>query len=145
MTANAKPSSLELLQAARSEDLLYEQIDTLVVLGEAERKIVDTVKQGGAHLIQGARGMGKSMLLRRAEIELDKEFAQTRCLGVYVNFKTGTLLEGVKTHERDAFQIWVALRILQAVHEKLMQLNLLGSPGVDDPYQPFSDSAHQLK
>ena len=132
---DSNPSNFELLQAARSEDLVYEQIDTLAVLGEAERKIVDTLKQGGAHLVQGARGMGKSMLLRRAEIELDKEFQTDKTLGVYVNFKTGTLLEGVKANERDAFQIWVTLRILQAIHEKLMQLNLVGCPGTEDPYQ----------
>jgi hypothetical protein len=134
-TVEANPSSFELLQAARSEDLVYEQIDALAVLGEAERKIIDTLKQGGAHLLQGARGMGKSMLLRRAEVELDKELQQVRTLAVYVNFKTGTLLEGVKANERDAFQVWTALRILQALHEKLMQLNLLGPPGVEDPYQ----------
>ena len=135
LTTEAKPSSLELLQAARSEDLVYEQINSLTALGDAERRILDTLKQGGAHLLQGARGMGKSMLLRRAETELDKEFDQNKALGVYVNFKTGTLLEGVKANERDAFQIWVALRVLQAVHEKLMQLNLLGAAGVQDPYQ----------
>lgn len=134
-TSDSHRTSVELLQLARSEDLEYEQIDSLAALGESERKIVDTLKQGGAHLVQGARGMGKSMLLRRAEIELDKEFHQGGTLGVYVNFKTGTLLEGVKANERDAFQIWVALRILQAIHEKLMYLNLVGCPGTEDPYQ----------
>src|SRR5215469_7997449 len=87
VNTSANPSNLELLQAARSEDLVYDQIDVLAVLGDAERKIVDTLKLGGAHLLQGARGMGKSMLLRRAEVELDKEFLQCKCLGVYVNFK----------------------------------------------------------
>ncbi len=131
----SNPSSFELLQAARSEDLLYEQIDSLSVLGESERRIVDTLKQAGAHLLQGARGMGKSMLLRSAEIELDKEFAETRMLGVYVNFKTSTLLEGVKANQRDAFQLWVALRILQSLHDKLLQLNLIGNSQFSDPYK----------
>lgn len=37
--------------------------------------------------------------------------------------------------ERDAFQLWIALRILQTFHEKLMLLNLVGTPGMQDPYQ----------
>ena len=54
---------LDLLQAARCEDLEYTQIQELTVLGDSERKIVDILKQSGAHLLQGARGIGKSMLL----------------------------------------------------------------------------------
>lgn len=128
-------TSSDLLQAARSEDLLYEQIGELSVVGDHERRIVDTLKQGGAHLLQGARGVGKSMLLRQAEVELDRDFQSARTVGVYVNFKTSTLLEGVKAENRDAFQIWVGLRVLQELHEKLLRLNVLGTPGVIDPYE----------
>jgi hypothetical protein len=127
--------SSDLLQAARSEDLLYEQISELSVLGDHERNIVDTLKRSGAHLLQGARGVGKSMLLRKAEVELDRDFPSVKTVGVYVNFKTSTLLEGVKAENRDAFQIWVGLRVLQELHEKLMRLNVLGTPGIADPYE----------
>lgn len=50
---------MDLLQAARSEDLVYEQIAQLTVLDDFERKVVDTLKQSGAHLLQGSRGVGK--------------------------------------------------------------------------------------
>ena len=69
-----KGQEFELLQAARCEDLLYNQIKELTVVGEYERGITDTLKQAGAHLLEGARGVGKSMLLRLAEIELDSSF-----------------------------------------------------------------------
>lgn len=124
----------DLLQAARMEDLVYDQINHLTVLGDFERKIVDTLKQSGAHLLMGARGVGKSMLLKQAEIELDNEFAASRKLAVYVSFKTSTLLEGVKAEERDAFQVWVGAKVLQALHDKLTQLNLIGHEGSTDPY-----------
>jgi hypothetical protein len=137
--------SEDLLQAARSEDLLYEQISTLVVLGDYERNIVNQLKQGGAHLLQGARGVGKSMLLRQAEVELDAEFQVSRAIGIYVNFKTSTLLEGVKAENRDAFQIWVGLRVLQEFHEKLVRLNVLGIPGVLDPYEKIFGIASSFK
>jgi len=129
-----KASDIELLQAARSEDLLYEQIPKLTVLGTFERKVVDTLKQGGAHLLQGSRGVGKSMLMRQAEYEADIEFENARKMAVYVNFKTSTLLEGVKAENRDAFQIWVVTKIFQSVYDKLLQLDLVGRAEVEDPY-----------
>ncbi|WP_438498555.1 zinc ribbon domain-containing protein [Paenibacillus sp. IHBB 3054] len=124
----------DLLQAARCEDLIYDQIEDLTVLGEFERKTVDTLKQSGAHLLMGARGVGKSMLLKQAEIELDNDFHNSRKIAVYVTFKTSTLLEGVKAEERDAFQVWVGAKILQALHDKLTLLNLIGHEGSTDPY-----------
>lgn len=128
-------TSEDLLQTARCEDLLYEQIRQISVLGDFERRIIDALKGGGANLLEGARGVGKSMLLRMAEIELDSTFSTARKLGVYVNFKTSTLLEGVKADERDAFQIWVNIKILEALHEKMLALNLIAKSGGADPYQ----------
>jgi len=127
-------NELDLLQAARCEDLVYEQIPELTVLGKYERKVVDTLKQMGAHLLQGSRGVGKSMLMRQAEVELDDDFSEERKLAVYVSFKTSTLLEGVKADERNAFQVWVGVKILQALYEKLLMLDVIGNEKVDDPY-----------
>jgi hypothetical protein len=59
----------DLLQAARSEDLLDVQIKQLAVIGPIESEIIATLKKSGAHLLEGARGVGKSMLLRSAELE----------------------------------------------------------------------------
>jgi hypothetical protein len=134
MADSAATTSEDLLQTARCEDLLYEQIREVSVLGEFERRIIDSLKGGGANLLEGARGVGKSMLLRMAEIELDAEFTEEKKLGVYVNFKTSTLLEGVKADERDAFQIWVNIKLLEALHEKLLSLNLIAKGGNGDPY-----------
>jgi hypothetical protein len=124
----------DLLQTARCEDLLYEQISQVSVIGGFERRIIDAVKGSGANLLEGARGVGKSMLLRVAELELDRDFQKDRKLAVYVNFKTSTLLEGVKADERDAFQIWINTKILEALHEKMLALNLIAKTGISDPY-----------
>ena len=131
---SATSQAEELLQAARSEDLNYAQIKELSVLGPFEKHIISILKQPGAHLLEGARGVGKSMLLKSAEIEMDSEFAAERRLGVYVSFKTSTVLEGVKAGERDGFQLWVNAKILQALHSKLEQLDLIGKGGEADPY-----------
>jgi len=129
-----KFEELDLLQAARSEDLVYEQIPELTVLGDFERKVVDTLKQSGSHLVQGARGIGKSMLMRQAEVEMDSDFNSSRKLAVYVNFKTSTLLEGVKAEKRDAFQVWVGAKILQGIYDKLIMLDVVGHSEIQDPY-----------
>lgn len=134
-TTQSQISGEDLLQTARCEDLLYEQIRQVSVLGDFERRIIDALKGSGANLLEGARGVGKSMLLRMAEIELDNNFPTDKKLGVYVNFKTSTLLEGVKADERDAFQIWVNIKILEALHEKMLELNLIAKSGAADPYQ----------
>lgn len=124
----------DLLHRARTEDIDDYLILRLAVIGENERKIIDILKGGGSHLLQGARGCGKSMLFKTAESELDNDFQKDKCLGVYVNFKTSTLLEGVKADHRDAFQIWVGAKILQALFDKLTALNLIGSETETDPF-----------
>lgn len=129
------PTTEDLLQAARCEDLNYKQIKELSVLGPFETHIIATLKQPGAHLLEGARGVGKSMLLRLAEIEMDTNFQRDKRLAVYVSFKTSTVLEGVKAGERDGFQLWVNAKILQALHAKLEQLDLIGRSGEADPYK----------
>jgi hypothetical protein len=40
----------------------------------------------------------------------------------------------VKAGERDGFQLWVNLKILQALHDKLVQLDLIGHGADQDPY-----------
>lgn len=129
----AQPS--EYLEAARSEDLQSSEVKALSVFTEFERVMLNSLKGPGAHLLQGARGVGKTTLLRCAEIELDTEFKQNRVLGVYVNFKTSTLLEGISTGQKSAFQIWVNTKILQALHDKLVTIGLLNNHGTEDPYE----------
>jgi hypothetical protein len=128
-------NDIELLQAARCEDLKYEEIKNLTVLGDFERSIVDRLKQAGAHLLQGARGVGKSMLMRQAEIEMDENYQSNKSLSVYINFKTSPLLEGIKIGDKDGFQVWVGAKILQGVHDKLIFLNLIRPKEYEDPYE----------
>lgn len=129
------PQELDLLQAARCEDLKYTEIKDLTVLSSYERAVVDKLKLSGAHLLQGARGVGKSQLLRQAEIEMNDEFSNAKKLSVYINFKTSPLLEGVSINDKDAFQVWVGAKILQSIHQKLLFLNLIDPQDADDPYQ----------
>lgn len=125
----------DLIHAARTEDLEDNQISQLAVIGDFEADVIAKLKFTGAHLLQGARGIGKSMLLKETEAELDRDFKQDRALGVYVNFKTSTLLEGVKAENRNAFQIWVAAKILQALYEKLTTNGIISDNSTSDPFK----------
>lgn len=125
----------DLLHAARTEDLEDSQISQLAVIGKAEAEVIAKLKFSGAHLLQGARGIGKSMLLRETESELDRDFKNDRALPVYVNFKTSTLLEGVKADNKSAFQIWVGAKILQALYEKLVDRGIVGTGSTSDPFK----------
>ncbi len=131
----ASTTAQDYLEAARSEDLKSQEIQTLSVVTNFERQILESLKAPGAHLLQGARGVGKTTLLRYAETELDVAFSSSKILGVYVNFKASTLLEGISAGQRSAFQIWINTKVLQAVHEKLVALGLLQASGVGDPYE----------
>jgi hypothetical protein len=113
---------------------LHEVRDLGVVTG-FERNIIDSLKGPGAHLLQGARGVGKTTLLRLAETELDASFQSTKTIGVYINFKTSTLLEGISAGQKNAFPIWVNTKILQSIHEKLVSVQLLKDADVHDPYE----------
>ncbi|MFZ3408124.1 zinc ribbon domain-containing protein [Vibrio chagasii] len=125
----------DLLHAARTEDLDDSQIGSLAVLGKSEKEIIGKLKYSGSHLLQGARGVGKSMLLKETESELDSEFKDERSLGVYVNFKTSTLLEGVKADNKSAFQIWVGAKILQSLYEKLIAMGVINENDSSDPFK----------
>jgi len=133
MTTN--PPGADYLEAARSEDLQLQEVRDLGVVTDFEQGIIDSLKSPGAHLLQGARGVGKTTLLRLAETQMDGEFVEKRILAVYVNFKTSTLFEGISAGHRNAFQIWVNAKILQNVHEKLVLLRLLTDTDKHDPYE----------
>jgi hypothetical protein len=125
----------DLLHAARTEDLDDSQITSLAVLGKLEKEIIGKLKYSGSHLLQGARGVGKSMLLKETEAELDREFKDERSLAVYVNFKTSTLLEGVKADNKSAFQVWVGAKILQSLYEKLIINGVINENDSSDPFK----------
>lgn len=123
------------LEAARSEDLKPQEVKDLGVVTDFERNIIESLKNPGSHLLQGARGVGKTTLLRLAETEMESVFTSTRVLPVYINFKTSTLLEGISAGQKNAFQIWVNTKILQSIHEKLVSLKLLADSDKHDPYE----------
>lgn len=124
------------LQQARTEDLTSEEIIEFGCVGDNEANILKLLCGPGCHLLEGSRGVGKSMLLRLAEISLDENFSKEKVVGVYANFKTSILLENDRfSSEYYSFKIWVMAKILQAFTNKLLELGLIEGESTLDPYK----------
>ncbi|MGW4750662.1 AAA family ATPase, partial [Streptomyces sp. NPDC004290] len=73
---------------------------------------MDTLKSKKTVVLQGARGVGKSFLLRVAQKELDEEFEKKRILAVYVTFNKAGLLQ---TADADRFKHWMLAKICNRI------------------------------
>lgn len=124
------------LQQARTEDLTSDEIKEFGCVGNSEAKILKLLAGPGCHLLEGSRGVGKSMLFRLSEISLDENFPNDKVIGVYVNFKTSILLENDRfSSEYYSFRIWVMAKILQNFTNKLLELGLIEGETTLDPYK----------
>ena len=108
----------------RTEDLRKEEINEYFVETEVDRNIIDALKGRNPVVVVGSRGVGKSFLLKKAELELDDEFVDDRILPVYISFIKGTLLG---TKDDDVFSAWMVARIARAVLAKIKKKGLMVS------------------
>ncbi|MEC0167390.1 ORC-CDC6 family AAA ATPase [Paenibacillus graminis] len=124
------------LQQARTEDLTEEEIVRYKCLDRSEHKVIELLKGAGCHLLEGSRGVGKSMLMRLAEIDLDKTFNRDKVLSVYVSFKTSMLLENDQYNNQFySFRIWIMAKILKAFTEKLQLFGVIEDYKTLQPYK----------
>lgn len=84
-------------------------------------RILDTEQ----YLIEGSRGVGKTMLMRSAEIESENEFEKNSVLAVWISFEESIRLERIKISEKDGvdpFLQWTMGKILLEVLKKILML-----------------------
>jgi hypothetical protein len=80
--------------------------------------------------------VGKSTLLRKAELELDGSYPTKKVLGVYVNFKASLLVEsGIDEIGYSPFLCWVVAKILDAFYKKCRMLYVLTSDEIGKRYK----------
>lgn len=96
----------------RTEDLTQEEIGSYFVETSSDRQTVDALKSKKTVVLQGARGVGKSFLLRVAQKELDDEFPESRTLAVYLTFNKAGLLQ---TSDANRFKHWMLAKICNRV------------------------------
>lgn len=77
------------------------------------------------YLIEGSRGVGKTMLMRIAEIKATEEFEKNSILAVWVSFEESIRLERIRISSRegvDPFLQWTMGKILIDVLNKIIML-----------------------
>jgi hypothetical protein len=130
------PTAESLIDLARAEDFTDEQFLDCFAEMQRERDLIERLKGPGAHLLEGPRGVGKSSLMKKAELELDDGFSLQRIMGVYVNFKASLLVEsGSSELGYDPFLCWVTAKILDAFYKKARKLQFITSHDIDERYK----------
>ncbi|MDR3573393.1 MAG: hypothetical protein P4L50_06020 [Anaerolineaceae bacterium] len=109
----------------RTEDIKPDEVATYFVEIQRDREIINTLKARNPVIMAGSRGVGKSFLLRVAELELLSEFGQQRALPVFVSFNRSSL---INTTNEQQFQHWMLARICGRITRALHNLGLISGP-----------------
>ncbi|WP_419788310.1 hypothetical protein [Pseudodesulfovibrio sp.] len=138
--SNARHYDESLIDLARAEDFTDDKFLECFSETKRERELIDRIKGPGAHILEGPRGVGKSTLFKKAELELDAAFVQNKELGVYVNFKAALLME-TSTDEfgYNPFLCWVVAKLLDAFYKKSRALSAIPSSQIKDRYERLFD------
>lgn len=141
-----------LIELARAEDFTSEdQFLKCYTETDRERDIINKLNGPGAHLIEGPRGVGKSTLLKKAELESDSFYAKNKVLAVYVNFKVSLLVDtGPSDIGYNPFLCWVVAKLFDAFYKKCRLLHVLTSEEIASRYKrllgiPSADTVSDLE
>lgn len=106
----------------RTEDLRLDEFKPLYVETQEDRKIISSLKSSNPTIVVGSRGVGKSFLLRMAEVEMLEEFSTNGVLPVYVSFTKSSLVQSTGAN---SFYHWMLARICSRVVRSLKKKGLL--------------------
>lgn len=94
----------------RTEDIPTSEILAFMVESRHDREIIDALKGRSPVILRGSRGVGKSFLLRAAEVEMEESIQRDRILPVYITFERAQLLL-LGPNDSDAFLPWMIAKI----------------------------------
>ena len=102
----------------RTEDFKDELIEKYFVETKNDREIIENLKSEHQMLLIGSRGVGKTMLLKKAEIELNKEYPEKKFLPVLMSFVKGILVNN--SLNENYFRYWMLSKILNQFRNSLL-------------------------
>ncbi|MFE7546674.1 ORC-CDC6 family AAA ATPase [Streptomyces gardneri] len=108
----------------RTEDLTLEDVGNYFVETNFDRQTIDTLKSKKTVVLQGARGVGKSFLLKVAQKEMDDEFSSSKALAVYITFNAAGLLQ---TSDPERFKHWMLAKICNRIIREARKKGILQS------------------
>ena len=106
----------------RTEDLTLDDVGNFFVETKSDRQAIDALKSRKTVVLQGARGVGKSFLLKMAQKEMVDDFANSRTLAVYVTFNKAGLLQ---TSDSVRFKHWMLAKICDRMIREARRRGLL--------------------
>ena len=106
----------------RTEDMTLEEVERLFVETPFDRQTIQALRSKKTIVLQGARGVGKSFLLRIAQKELDDEFEQLGILAVYMTFNKAGLLQ---TSNPEHFKHWMLAKVCNRVIREARKKGLI--------------------
>ncbi|MDU9002766.1 ORC-CDC6 family AAA ATPase [Sedimentitalea todarodis] len=130
---NDEPNELQPYEENFVEQAEYIERDRFLALAAEhpyEASILRKLKGGGAKLLIGPRGCGKSTLMRKAFYQI-LESENDSALPVYVNFKLALKLEPFYVNGPNAsywFRAWLVLKVIAAIWGTKEQLASLSFP-----------------
>lgn len=106
----------------RTESIKPEELLNLSVTNPTDRVIISALKSPEPCLLEGARGTGKSFLMKVAEQEIEQENHQ--CLTVFISFSQSSLINSADPLQ---FYHWMLAKMLKSLMNKLRKKGLLVS------------------
>ncbi|MEX1376515.1 MAG: hypothetical protein AB1Z23_03465 [Eubacteriales bacterium] len=115
-------NSLGEILSDRTESLDTVLIEKYYISNEVNSTIIDRLLDSEQYIFEGSRGIGKTMIMKKAEIYADKNFGRDSILTVLVSFEESLRLEKIKIvyeNECDPFLQWTMGKILFEILKKL--------------------------
>lgn len=116
--------SKELL--VRSEDLQDKEVVTFYVDMPGDDEIIKQLKGRSPLILSGSRGVGKSILLRVAQRQMETDFQVERVMPVYLSFTKAAL---IKITNKSHFTSWMTAKICNEIIHAATGFGLSLPPG----------------
>lgn len=102
----------------RTESIKDDDITSLAVKNENDKKIINSLLSSEPCLLEGSRGTGKSFLMKVTQINLEKKEST---LSIFISFNISSL---INTSDDLQFYHWMLAKTLRALMNKLRKVGL---------------------
>jgi len=118
----------------RTEDIKPEEVIHYYVDSAVDRAIIEELKKRTPVLLIGSRGVGKSLLFRVAQYELQED-NNVSVLPVYVSFMKSSLIQ---SRDPERFRNWMIARLASEIVRELRRSGLMARV---PSYNPLSETS----
>ena len=125
----------------RTEDIKLSEITKIYVETKSDRNIINNLKSNSQLLLIGSRGIGKTMLIKVAESELNSEYPTNKVLPVYLSFSKSMLVNN--SFDNKIFQYWMYAKLLNEFRNSILEKGIITS--YNDPFERLFNNEKKQK